>query len=372
MKDKYTVWLTAEEVATLKELTKSSPLKTPKLKRAMALLHCNENTKTDQEIAGALFMHQRSIEELRKRFVVDGFEACLEGKPRAHKPSIMHGENQARLIKLACEEKLDGTHHWSLRLLSSRFVTIEGTSVSHETIRKTLHGCELKPWQRKEWCIPPEANSAFVAAMEDVLKVYRLPFDPDRPVVCMDECPKQLIGEVRHPLPGRPGSIEKFDTEYKRNGTCDLFVFTAPLVGWRRVEVTERRTKLDWACQVKKLVDLDFPDATVIRLVCDNLNTHCPASLYDAFPAHEASRLLDKLEFHYTPKHGSWLNMAEIELSVLNNHGLSERIPTFEIMKRETEAWTKRRNETVKRINWQFTAEDARVKLARLYPQLTS
>jgi transposase len=372
MKPKYTVWLTSDEEAELRELTKSGNLSTPKMKRALALLHGNEGTRTDQEIADILFMHRRSIEEIRKRFVEDGFRLCLDGLPKAHKPSIMHGENQARLIKLACEETIDGVNHWSLRFLSRNYVTVEGTQVSHETIRKTLHESELKPWQRREFCIPPSANADFVAAMEDILELYKLPPNPDMPLICMDECPKQLIGEVRPVLSAKPGLVEKYDTEYKRNGTCDLFIFSAPHLEWRRVDVFETRTMVDWANQIKQLVDVDFPDAKLIKLVCDNLNTHRPASLYTAFPPAEARRLLDKLEIHYTPKHGSWLNMAEIELSVLNNHGLKDRIPTMEQMRLKTEAWAKMRNETVKRIDWQFTTEDARVKLTRLYPQLSA
>lgn len=204
--------------------------------------------------------------------------------------------------------------------------------------------------------------------MEDVLEVYKRPFDPIRPLVCMDECPKQLIGETRLPIMGKPGQPERFDTEYVRNGTCNLFMFSAPLLGWRRVEVTEKRTMLDWAWQIRHLVDIDFPWAEKVVLVMDNLNTHRPASLYEAFPPEEARRILERLEIHYTPKHGSWLNMAEIEFSVLNHHGLSDRIPSLERMREEIKAWVHRRNQQVKRIIWRFTTDDARIKLARLYP----
>lgn len=204
--------------------------------------------------------------------------------------------------------------------------------------------------------------------MEDVLEVYKRPFDPVRPLVCMDECPKQLIGETRQPLMGKPGRPERFDTEYVRNGTCNLFMFSAPLLGWRRVDVTERRTMTDWAEQVRHLVDVDFPWAEKVTLVMDNLNTHRPASLYEAFAPEEARRILERLEIHYTPKHGSWLNMAEIEFSVLNHHGLSDRIATMERMKDEVKAWVQLRNRQVKRIIWRFTTDDARIKLARLYP----
>jgi transposase len=284
----------------------------------------------------------------------------------------MHGENQARLIALACEAAPDGVHHFSLRLLSEKFVTVEGIHVSHETVRKTLNSSEIKPWQSKEYVIPPEENADFVADMENVLDLYMMPRDPDRPVVCMDESPRQLISEVRTPIPMGPGSPLRYDTEYRREGTANTFIFFAPLENWRRAEVTERRTALDWAHQVKKLVDDDFPEAKRITLVCDNLNTHRVSSLYKAFPAVEARRLTRRLEIVYTPKHGSWLNMAEIELSVMNRTGLSDRIPTIEQFRREVAAWAKRRNSSCKGVIWQFTTEDARVKLARLYPQFTT
>jgi hypothetical protein len=208
--------------------------------------------------------------------------------------------------------------------------------------------------------------------MEDVLDVYTRERDEKRPLVCMDECPKQLIGETRIPLPAEPGKPACFDSEYVRNGTCDIFLFVAPLEGWRRAEITEQRTRADWAGQIRRLVDEDFPRAEKIILVMDNLNTHDTASLYESFPPEEAKRIKDKLEFHYMPKHGSWLNMAEIELSVINNQGLRQHISTIEQMRKETEAWNRRRNREACKINWRFTTADARIKLKRLYPQFKS
>jgi transposase len=205
--------------------------------------------------------------------------------------------------------------------------------------------------------------------MEDVLDVYTRERDEKCPLVCMDECPKQLIGETRTPPPVKPGQSACYDSEYARNGTRDIFMFVAPLEGWRRADITEQRTRKDWAEQIQHLVDEDFPLAEKIMLVMDNLNTHNIASLYETFPAEEAKRLRDKLEIHYTPKHGSWLNMAEIELNVINNHGLSERIPTIEQMREEAAAWNRRRNKEAAKINWRFTTADARIKLKRLYPQ---
>jgi hypothetical protein len=204
--------------------------------------------------------------------------------------------------------------------------------------------------------------------MEDILDVYPREDDETSVLLCMDEAPKQFIEEVRTPIPAKPGKPACYDYEYQRNGTCALFMLSAPLTNWRRVAVTERRTKLDWAHQIKQLVTEDFPDKEKIVLVMDNLNTHAIGSLYKAFPPEEARQIRNKLEIHYTPKHGSWLNMAEIEINVLVNHGLSERVPTMEHMKKQVAAWNKARNLSGNKINWRFTTEDARIKLKRLYP----
>jgi len=204
--------------------------------------------------------------------------------------------------------------------------------------------------------------------MEDVLDLYAEPEDPRRPRVCFDECPYQLIREVRHPLPGKPGQPERYDYEYKREGTCNLFLFVRPHTGWRHVKVTQRRTIQDFAQCMKDLVDIHFPDAEVIRVVLDNLNTHTPAALYQAFEPTEARRIVRKLEFHYTPKHGSWLNMAEIELSVLSRQCLDRRLPDTDTLSREIVAWEAQRNADQVTIHWRFTAQDARIKLQRLYP----
>jgi transposase len=204
--------------------------------------------------------------------------------------------------------------------------------------------------------------------MEDILDTYKLPVDAKKPLVCMDESPKQLIEETRIPIPASEKHNGRFDTEYKRNGVCEEFMFCAPLLGWRRASITETRTKKDWANQIKILVDEDFPDAEKIILVMDNLNTHTIASLYEAFTPKEARRIAEKLEIHYTPKHGSWLNMAEIEFNVLNNHGLANRIPTIEEVRQQTDAWCRLRNKECRKIDWQFTTDDARIKLRHLYP----
>ncbi|MDR1958256.1 MAG: IS630 family transposase [Planctomycetaceae bacterium] len=199
--------------------------------------------------------------------------------------------------------------------------------------------------------------------------MYTRPKDPKRPLVCRHECPKQLIGETRTPLPAEPGSPVRFDTEYVRNGTCELFMFVAPLAGWRRVDVTEHRKRTDWAEQIKRLADEDFPDAEKIVLVMDNLNTHSIASLYETFPPEEARRIRNRLEIHYTPKHGSWLDMAEIELNVMTRQCLSRRINTITRLRHELLAWESKRNSGNARINWHFSIGDARERLASLYPK---
>lgn len=206
--------------------------------------------------------------------------------------------------------------------------------------------------------------------MEDVLEVYQRPYNPEYPVVCMDESPKQLIGEVHPPIPIKPGSVEKVDAEYVRNGTVEIFMEVEPLAGKRHVAVTEHRTKIDWAAQIKEMLDKRYPDAKKVVLVMDNLNTHSTASFYEAFLPEEARRLSERLEIHYTPKHGSWLNIAEIELSVLQGQCLNRRIADIETMKNEVDSWQTNRNNQIKKINWQFTTDNARVKLKRLYPKL--
>jgi hypothetical protein len=226
---------------------------------------------------------------------------------------------------------------------------------------------ELQPHRKEQWVIPPEQNAEFVAAMEDVLEVYQRPRDPQRPVICLDEQSKQLIRETRLPIPPAPGRIERADYEYERNGTANLFMLFAALEGWRHVKVTNRRTKVDFAEVIRELVDVHFPAADKIVLVMDNLNTHKPAALYEAFPPTEARRLIEKLEIHYTPKHGSWLDMAETELSILTKQCLDRRIPDAHTLVREVDAWQAQRNAAQAKIDWQFTTAQARTKLKRLY-----
>jgi DDE superfamily endonuclease len=218
------------------------------------------------------------------------------------------------------------------------------------------------------WCIPPDANAEFVWRMEDVLEVYKLAYDPRYPVVCMDESSKQLVAEVRSPLTAGRGRARRVDYEYERKGVCNLFLFFEPLRGWRHVWVTEQRRKVEWACCVRELLEASYPTAVKVRLVCDNLNTHTGGALYEAFPAAVAKSLCDRLEFHPTPKHGSWLNMAETELSALSGQCLDRRLDDARVVMREVAAWEADRNRSEAKVRWRFTTEDARIKLEKLYP----
>lgn len=218
--------------------------------------------------------------------------------------------------------------------------------------------------------IPPEQDGEYAARMEDVLSIYERRYDPKKPVLCMDEQSVQLVQEIRQPIPAAPGRAARIDYEYKRNGTANIFMFAEPLAGQRDVTVTERRTKIDWAYRVRDLLDGPYADVPKVTLVMDNLNTHTPGSLYEAFPPAEARRLAERLEIHYTPKHGSWLNIAENELSALSKQCLSRRIGTMDELREEVAAWESERNAACVRVNWRFTIDRAREKMRRVYPKI--
>lgn len=370
MAKKYIVTLTVDEQEKLLKLVSSGTEKARTLAHARILLKANDDWQ-DAEICEALDVSIPTIERVRKRFVFEGFEASL--KPRCSKRIYsrkLDGEQEARIIALVCSSPPQGYARWSLRLLTDRVVQLKIVeAVSHETIRQLLDDNVLKPWRRDEWCIPA-ANAEFVYHMEDVLDIYKHPADPKCPLVCFDESPEQLVSETRQALPMRPGKPERYDYEYHREGVANLFMFFAPLQNWRFVKVTDRRTKADWADCMRDLVDVHFPQAEKIVIVQDQLNTHSPACLYEVFAPKEAKRILDRLEFHSTPKHGSWLNMAEIELSVLNQQCLKRCIPSQAVLTRETQTWASQRNDKKATVNWQFTTDNARIKLKRLYPSI--
>ena len=325
---------------------------------------------TDEQIATALDVSLSTISRVRQRFVEEGVEAALNRRrPRREYRRKLDGEQEAHLVALACTPPPLGRRRWTLRLLAGKLVELRYIDgVCHETVRQVLKKNALKPWLTRRWCIPPKANAEFVWRMEDILSVYTRPYDPKHPLICLDEVSKQLIGETRCPRPMQPGRPARYDYEYERHGTANLFLWCEPLQGRRHVTVTGRRTRIDWAHVIKDLVDVYYPQAERIVLVLDNLNTHTPGSLYEAFPPAEAKRLTNKLEIHYTPKHGSWLNIAEIELSTMAGQCLDRRIPDRATLEREVAGWEAERNALGGSVNWQFTTEDARVKLERLYP----
>jgi len=371
MAKKYIVALTVEEREKLLNLIGSGIAKARTLTHARILLKADEGWP-DPQICKALHVSIPTIERVRKRFMFEGFEAVLKPR-RPHRiySRKLDGEQEAHMIALVCGAPPEGYARWSLRLLAERVVQLKIVErVSHETIRHVLAQNELKPWRKQEWCIPPRANAEFVYHMEDVLDVYKRPMNPQIPLVCVDETPEQLISETRQAVPMQSGQPQRGDYEYRRAGVANLFMFFAPLQNWRSVKVTAQRTKVDWAHCMRDLVDVHFPQAEKIVLVQDQLNTHSPAGLYEVFTPTEAKRILDRLEFHSTPKHGSWLNMAEIELSVLNRQCLRRCIPSQADLIRETAAWVKRRNQKHATVDWQFAAQDARIKLKRLYPSI--
>jgi transposase len=373
---KYLVTLTEGERAALGQRVHSGRGSARELTHARILLKADGGPAgqawTDEAISAALDVSRSTVERVRKRFVEGGLDdAIRQRRPRREYRRRLDGEQEARLVALACTPPPLGRRRWTLRLLADKLVELRYVDgVSHEAVRQVLTKNRLKPWLTDRWCIPPKANAEFVWRMEDILGVYTRPYDPLRPLVCLDEVSKQLIGETRSPRPAGPGKPVRYDYEYERRGTANLFLWCEPLRGQRHVTVTERRTKIDWAQVIKDLIDVHYPEAERIVLVLDNLNTHTPGSLYEAFPPAEAKRLADKLEIHYTPKHGSWLNMAELELSVLARQCLDRRIPDRATLEREVAAWEVERNRPGGRVDWRFTTEDARIKLTRLYPSI--
>ena len=326
---------------------------------------------SDSAISAALDTSLNNVARMRQQLVEEGFEPTLRRKynPNSARPRIFDGAAEAKLIALACSaaRRVRALDIAPPRRESRRIEYRREGQRQHD--RTDVKKNALKPHRKRQWVIPPEANAGFVAAMEDVLETYQRPRDPDRPLVCLDETSKQLIIETRAPIPAKPGQPARHDYEYERNGVANLFMMFAPLEGWRRIEVTDRHAAADYAHVLKELSDVDFPTAEKIVLVQDNLSTQTPASLYAAFPAPEARRLVNRFEWHYTPKHGSWLDMAESELAVLTTQCLSRRIPDKETLEREVAAWESHRNKHHAKADWQFTTENARVKLRRLYPQ---
>jgi hypothetical protein len=310
-----------------------------------------------------------TVYRTKRRFVEGNLDQALHEEPRPGATRKLSAQEEALLVATACARPPEGRARWTVELLAGEIVRLtEHESLSRETVRRRLAENELKPWREKMWCVP-KIDGEYVARMEDVLDLYAEPPDPKYPVVCLDESPVQLIGEVREPIAAAPGQIERVDYEYRRCGTVNLFVAVDPHRPWRKVSVTQKRTAQDYAERLRELVDVDYPDAECIRVVQDNLSTHTPGALYEAFPAPEAHRILERLEFHYTPKHASWLNMVEIEIGVLKGQCLDRRIDNHAELEREIAAWERRRNDAGARVKWMFTTEKARAKMGRAYPK---
>jgi transposase len=367
----YRVELSQTERDELKGLLSAGKHAARKLKRAQILLAADAGA-SDDDIATSVGVGGSTVYRTKQRFVLGNLEAALREALRPGARRKLTAKNEALLVATACSKPPQGRARWTLELLAGEMVKLtEHDNVSRETVRRRLAENDLKPWRKDMWCIP-QVDGEYVARMEDVLDLYAEEPDPKRPVVCFDESPTQLIGEVRQPIPAEPGQLERFDCEYKRNGTANLFIFLDIHRPWRKVKVTDRRAAEDFAVCMRELTDVHFPEAERIRLVLDNLSTHFPGALYQAFPPCEARRVLRRLEFHYVPKHASWLNMVEIEIGVLRSQCLDRRIATREQLVSEIAAWERQRNASGARIKWMFTTDKARAKMGRAYPEPAS
>jgi transposase len=367
MNVRYRVELSQDERDELSALLSGGKHAARKLKRAQILLAADAGVG-DEDIAISLAVGGSTVYRTKRRFVEDNLEAALSEEPRPGAERKLSGKEEALLVATACSNPPEGRARWTLELLAGAMVRLtEHQHLSRETVRRRLAENHLKPWRKDMWCIP-QIDGTYVARMEDVLDLYTEAPDPKRPVVCFDESPTQLIGEARQPIPAAPGQLERYDCEYRRNGTVNLFVFLDAHRPWRKVKVTDHRTGRDFAQCMRELADVHYPQAAQIRVVLDNLSTHSAGALYEAFPAPEARRLLRRLEFHYTPKHASWLNMVEIEIGVLRGQCLDRRIGERDRLVAEIAAWERQRNASGARVKWMFTTERARAKLARAYP----
>jgi transposase len=371
MNVRYRVTLTQYERDRLGALLSGGKRTSRKVKRAQILLAADAGVNDDQ-IAASVRVGGSTVYRTKQRFVEGNLEQALNEQPRPGAGRKLTGKEEALLVATACSNPPAGRARWTLELLAEEMVKLTGhESLSRETVRRRLGENDLKPWRKKMWCVP-QVDAEYVARMEAVLDLYAEEPDPQRPVVCFDESPIQLIGEVRQPIPPEPGRIERYDCEYRRNGTANLFVFLDANNPWRKVKVTERRTAEDFAACMRDLTDVHYPKADRIRVVQDNLSTHSAGALYHTFPADEARRVLRRLEFHYVPKHASWLNMVEIEIGVLASQCLDRRIESFSRLVAEVAAWEKQRNAARVRVHWSFTTEKARAKMRRAYPRPTN
>jgi len=368
---KYKVVLKTEEKSKLIEITQKGKHPVRRIKRAQILLMSDQRQASDQSISEALSVGLSTIYRTKRNFVEYGLEAALEESCRTGQPRKLDANKEALLVSIACSSPPEGRCRWTLNLLSDRLIALTDLeSISVETIRSRLKNNDLKPWQKKMWCLG-KLDAQYIARMEHILDVYAEPADEKRPIVNFDEAGKQLVSPVNEAKPVKPGSVAKEDYEYQREGIKNIFMHVDRHRGWRKVKVTDHKKYQDFAACMRELVDQDYPDAEVVRVVLDNFSTHSEAALYKAFPAPEARRILRRLEFHFTPKHASWLNMAEIEIGNMNQQCLDRRIPDGEQLKEELSHWQEKRNQKNASINWMFNVDLAREKLHRAYDQLT-
>lgn len=371
MNIRYRVTLSAEERSQLDELRAGSKTAARVLKRAQVLLAAGDGC-SDESIAGLVGVGTSTVYRTKQRFVEEGLESALRDQTRPKPERKLAAHEEALLVATACSDPPAGRARWTLQLLADEMVRLtDHDTLSDETVRRRLGEMSIKPWQKKMWCIP-KVDAEFVARMEDVLDLYAQPPDPTRPVLCFDETPRQLIGEARVPVKAKPGQPARIDYEYVRNSTANVFMFVDANKPWRHAKVTDQRTCNDFAECMRDLVDEHYPDAKCIRVVLDNLSTHSAAALYKAFTPEEARRILRRIEFHFTPKHASWLNMVEIEIGVMASQCLDRRIDSKSKLISEIAAWEQQRNAAGARINWMFTVERARQKMGRAYPMLES
>lgn len=371
MNIKYIVELNESEREFLLSLVSQGVAHSRKLKRANILLMADKRIYQDIDIADALSAGISTVYRTKRSFVENGIDAALDkDEERPGGARLLNGIEEALLVSLACSKAPAGRSRWTLQLLADRLVALTDLeSVSIETIRSRLKEKKIKPWQKKMWCIPSfDAN--YVAHMEEILDLYSKPENPYQPVVNFDEAMKQIIADTRDPIFASPGQTAKQDYEYRRVGTANIFLFFDRYRGWRKAKVTEQKTAKDFAECMQDLVDIHYPNAEKIHLVLDNLNTHSPASLYKTFEPQEARRILRKIEFHYTPKHASWLNMVEIEIGNMNQQCLDRRISDWDTLKSELAIWEYDRNVEKATINWMFDLDKARTKLTRAYEVL--
>jgi len=385
----YEVALKADEIQRLMAIThKGAKYSARVIMHANILLKTNDGDlhrkKDNREIAEMFNISPNTVNEVRKKYSIEGLEAALHRQTRLTAPvlSKITGDFEAQVVATALTPAPEGRARWTLRLLAEHCMEQQYVvSISHSSIGEMLNTNEVKPHLNKYWCIPKGNDADFVMHMEDVLGVYKRPYNPEVPVICMDEKPIQLLGEIRDRIAAKPlrldpdtglpkpGEVEKLDSEYVRCGTASIFMFTEPLGSWRHVIARDRRTKGDYAYMMKLISDKYYPHVEKIVIVSDNLNTHSAVSFYEAFHPDIAYRLAQKYEFHFTPKHGSWLNIAESELSSLARQCLgNKRISSISELNELLSSWELDRNARQKGVNWQFSTEDARIKLKRLYP----